>query len=134
MIDGVGAIRSAVAALNSGDIEGYLGRLDPSCKRWVAGLELPLSVADIRASVHHLHGAFASLHLHEELVIGDKQFVCARWRLRGVHANEYMGVAPKRREIDLQTCEIYEFGPQLVVTIWTYGDLGQLFRQINAES
>jgi hypothetical protein len=33
----VDAVRSAVAALNNGDIDGYLGYLDPSCKRWVAG-------------------------------------------------------------------------------------------------
>jgi hypothetical protein len=52
-------VRSAVAALNDGDIDGYLRYFDPSGQRWVAG-------------------------------------------------------------------------PGLVVTTWTYGDSGQLFRQITA--
>jgi hypothetical protein len=75
----VDAVRSAVAALNNGDIDGYLGYLDPSCKRWVAGF------------------------------------------------------APKGQSIDVETCEVYELGGDLVVATWAYGNLGQLPRQIAAE-
>jgi len=43
-----------------------------------------------------------------------------------------MGIAPRRREIEVQTGEIYEFGAELVVATWAYGDPGQLIRQIGA--
>jgi predicted ester cyclase len=130
----VDAIRAAVVALNSGDIDGYLRHFDPSCKRWVAGFDQPLTLADIRGSLHQLRGAFESLHLDEDLLFGNEQFVCARWRLRGIHVSDYMGIAPRRREIDTQTCEVYEFRGERVVATWTYGDPGQMFRQIGAVS
>ena len=60
--------------------------------------------------------------------------LCSRWRLRAIHVKDYMDIAPRRREIDAQTCEVYEFGEELVVATWAYGDPGQLFRQIGAAS
>ncbi len=130
----VEAIRVAVAALNSGDIEGYLRHIDPSCKRWVAGLERPLTLTEIEESIHHLREAFEDLFLHEEMLFGTDQLVCARWRMRGIHAKDYMGIVSRRREINLQTCEIYEFGGDRVTTVWTYGDPAQMLRQISADA
>jgi hypothetical protein len=43
----VDAVRLAVAVLNGGDVDRYLGYFEPSCKRWVAGFEQPLTLADI---------------------------------------------------------------------------------------
>jgi len=43
----VDSVRAAVAALNDGDIDGYLGYFDPSCQRWVDGLAQPLALSDI---------------------------------------------------------------------------------------
>jgi predicted ester cyclase len=126
-------VRSAVAALNDGDIDGYLRYFDPSCQRWVAGLGRPLALSDIGDSLRQLHAAFEGLHLDEILLFGDERFVCARWRLRGHHVNDYLGFAPKGQSIDTETCEVYETAGGLVVTTWTYGDSGQLFRQIAAE-
>jgi predicted ester cyclase len=126
----VDAVRSAVAALNDGDIDGYLRHFDPSCQRWVSGFEKPLTLAEIGDSLRQLHGAFEGLRLAEDLLFGDERFACARWRLRGRHMNDYLGFAPTGRSIDAETCEIYQIGGGLVVTTWTYGDLGQLFRQI----
>ncbi len=45
-----------------------------------------------------------------------------------------MGHAPTHRTIDVQTCEVYEFGEESVVATWTYGDPMRLFRQISAGS
>jgi predicted ester cyclase len=129
----VDAVRSAVAALNDGNIGGYLRYFEPSCPRWVAGLAQPLPLTDIADNLRQLHAAFEDLHLDEDLLFGDERFVCARWRLRGLHVRDYLGIAPKGQSIDVETCEIYQVGGGLVVTTWTYGDLGQLFRQIAAE-
>jgi hypothetical protein len=128
------AVRSAVAALNAGDLDGYLAYFDASCPRWVAGFDQPLSLADIRDSFQQLHAAFAGLHLDEDLLFGDERYACARWRLRGVHVREYLGFAPARQSIDVETCEIYEVDRDLVISSWVYGDvLGQLSRQLSTE-
>jgi predicted ester cyclase len=129
----VGAVRSAVAALNEGDIDGYLRYFDPSCPRWVPGIAQPLTLSDIAGNFRLLYAAFDGLHLDEDLLFGDERFACARWRLRGRHVSEYLGHAPKGRSINVETCEIYEVADGLVVTSWVYGDLGQLFRQIAAD-
>jgi predicted ester cyclase len=130
----VDAVRSAVVALNDGDVEGYLGFFAPSSPRWVAGLAQPLTLAEIRDNLSQLLAAFEGMYLHEDLLFGDEQFVCARWRIRGVHVNDYLGFAPTKRSIEVETCEIYELSGGLVVTTWTYGDLGQLFGQITTEA
>jgi predicted ester cyclase len=129
----VDAVRSAVAALNAGDIDGYLRYFDPSCPRWADGLAQPLSLADIGDSLRQLHAAFEGLHLDEDLLFGDERFACARWRLRGHHVRDYLGFAPKGKSVDVRTCEIYEVNGGVVVTAWVYGDLQELFRQIAAE-
>ncbi len=127
------AVRSAVAALNDGDVDGYLGHFDPLARRWVAGLPQPFTLSEVSDNLRQLQAAFEGLRLHEDLLFDHDRFVCARWRMRGIHVNDYMGFAPTNRSIDVETCEIYELGDDLVVSTWTYGDIGQLFRQITAE-
>ena len=129
----VDVVRSAVTALNDGDVDGYLRRFDPSCPRWVPGLAQPLTLAEISDNFRQLRDAFEGLHLGEDLLFGDDQFACARWRLRGRHVKDYLGYLPHGKEIDTETCEVYQVSDGLVVTSWVYGDLGQLFRQIAGE-
>ena len=128
----VAIVRAAVAALNAGDVDGYLRHIDPSCQRWVAGLDQPIGVADIRTSIFQLREAFADLFLHEDMLFGADEHVCARWRMTGVHVRDYMGIAPQRRKIDLPSCEIYAVTGAAITTVWTYGDPGQLVRQLGA--
>jgi hypothetical protein len=130
----IDAVRGAVAALNDGDVDGYLGYFDPLSKRWVAGFAQPLSRPDVADGLRQLHAAFNGLRLDEDLLFGDETFVCARWRMRGLHTNDYLGCSPEGRSIDVETCEVYELGGDVVVTSWVYGDvLGQLVRQIAGE-
>lgn len=128
----VGGIRAAVAALNAGEVDGYLRHFAPSCLRWVPLLDQPRTISEIRDDIDQLFAAFDPLHLAEDLLFGDERYVCARWELRGVHTGDYMGIAPTRREIATRNCEVYEFADDLVVATWSYGDPGELFRQIGA--
>lgn len=78
-----------------------------------------------------MQAAFENLRLEEDAIFGDERFVCARWRMRGVHVREYLGYSPTGQSIDVETCEVYEVDGDVVVTSWVYGDvLGQLVRQI----
>ena len=130
----VSAVRAAVVALNGGDIDGYFGHFDPACPRWIAGFASPIGLADVRDGFEQLRSAFAGFHLHEDLLFGDERFVCARWRLRGRHTSEYLGLAPRGLSIDVETCEVYEIADAVVVTSWVYGDvLAQLVTQLSAD-
>jgi predicted ester cyclase len=131
----VDAVRAAVVALNDGDVDGYLSYFAPSCGRWAPGFAQPLTLTEIRDGFVQLRDAFEALHLHEDLLFGDQRFVCARWRLQGVHAHDYLGVAPSGRPIDVETCEVYEVDGGRVVVSWVYGDvIGQLVEQICGEA
>jgi predicted ester cyclase len=130
----VAAIRRAVQALNDGDLDGYLRHFDASCHRWIVGYEQPLSLADVEAGFRDLDTAFDGLRLDEDLLFGDRRFACARWRMRGIHQHDYLGLAPTGRPIDVETCEVYEVIQGRVMTSWVYGDvLGQLVAQITPE-
>ena len=56
--------------------------------------------------------------------------MCVPAGLCGALVGEFMGLAPGKREIDVPSCEIYEMKGDTVMSTWTYGDPGQLFRQI----
>lgn len=69
--DAVHAVRTAVAALNDGDIDGYLAGFNPACLRWVSGLDVPRTLDDMRSDIVELYGAFEPLHLGEDLLFGS---------------------------------------------------------------
>jgi predicted ester cyclase len=128
------AVRSAVRALNDGDIDGYFSHFDAVFPRWISGFAQPLALSDVRDGFDQLRAAFAGLHLGEDVLFGDERFVCARWRMTGRHIHDYLGLAPTGRSIGIETCEIYEVAGELVVASWVYGDvLAQLLGQISAE-
>jgi predicted ester cyclase len=127
-------VRLAVAALNDGDIEGYLSGFAPDCLRWVGGLGVALTVSDIRENITQLYAAFEELHLDEDLLFGGDGHVCARWTLRGVHTGEYGGIAPTRREIAVETCEVYTFTGDKITECHVYGETMSLFNQLSGSA
>jgi predicted ester cyclase len=124
-------IRSAVAALNRGDVSGYLRHFGTPSARWVDGIDEAFSLNDVDENLGHLLSAFDGLHLAEELLFGTDRYVCAHWRMTGRHVGEYFGVAPTGREIDVRLCEVYEFDAGRVSTTWTHGDPAVLLGQID---
>jgi predicted ester cyclase len=127
-------LRRAVAALNEGDIEGYLSGFASDCLRRVGGLNMALTVPDIRENLRRLFAAFDGLHLDEDLLFGGNGHVCARWTLRGVHTGEYGGIAPTRREIAVETCEVYTFTGDKVTECHVYGETMSLFNQLSGNA
>ena len=125
-----GPIRSAVDAFNLGDLNGYLSHFAPSCRRWVAGFENPLSLLEVGGNMRQLVAAFEPLRLDELLLMAQSDFVCARWQLRGTQVADYLGIASRGSDIDVSICEIYEITDGGVSEVWTYQDPGQMFRQM----
>jgi predicted ester cyclase len=127
-------VRQAVAALNSGDIEAYLDGFAPDCLRWVGGLGVSLTVADIRENLRQLFAAFDRLNLDEDLLFGGDGHVCARWTLRGVHTGEYGDIGATHREIAVETCEVYTFTGDKVSECHVYGETMSLFNQLSGSA
>jgi hypothetical protein len=130
--DPIRAVRTAVAALNQGDADGYLAHFDPSCPRWFAGADAPVSLDVVAQGIKDLIEAFDDVHLDEEALFGSDGLVCARWILRGRHARPFLGVPASRRDIAVHTCEIYAVRGDKVTTVWTYQDPLALLQQIGA--
>jgi predicted ester cyclase len=124
------AIRSAVTAVNAGDVDGYITHFAPTCERWVSGFDQPVSLDDVAESLRQLVRAFSPLQLDEELLISEGAFVCARWRLRGTQTDDYVGLTSNGRSIDVAICEVYEIAAGKVVATWAYQDPSQMFRQM----
>lgn len=127
----VADIRAAVAALNRGELDGYLQHFGPSSVRWVDGIEDPFSLSSVSENLSQLLTAFEGLHLSEELLFGIDRYACAHWRMTGRHMAQYFDLPPTGRAIDVRTCEVYEFEAGQVSTTWTHGDLTALFHQID---
>jgi predicted ester cyclase len=125
-------IRSAVAAMNRGDVKGYLKNFSASCVRWIAGFDQPMLMADVGEHLSQLIEAFDPLRLDEELLIGDDRFICARWQLRGTQVGAFMGSPSHGNRIDVAICEIYKITDGVVVESWVYQDHGQMFAQMAA--
>jgi predicted ester cyclase len=131
----VAAVRAAVAALNKGEVDRYFDSFDPASPRWIVGFPQPLSLTDVRDGFQQLRDSFTAFHLYEDLLFGDDRFACARWRLQGHHTKEYLGVPPRGRSVDVETCEIYEVVDGMVVSTWVYGDLlAQLVDQLGIDN
>ncbi len=128
----VEVIRSALVALNAGDVDGYLSGLAPNCTRHVAGIDHAFTKDEVAESLHELVAAFDGFRLEEEMLFGDERHACARWCIRGVHTGDYLGIAATGREIASRMCEIYEVDEidGSIVKVWTYGDTNDLFRQL----
>jgi predicted ester cyclase len=126
-------IRRCVAALNNGDVDGYLGGFSPDALRWVSGLDTPLTLSDIESNLRQMTTAFDQLHLQEDLLFGGSGHVFARWTLRGIHTGNYGGIAPTQRAIAVQTSELYAVAGSVVTESWVYGDMTSLFDQLEAK-
>jgi predicted ester cyclase len=129
----VEAVRAAVAALNARDSDTYLQAFTPECLRWVPGMPEPFPLGDIAANIAELYRAFDGFRLHEDALFGEGRHVCARWRMTGTHAGEYLGIAPTGVDVSVENCEVYEFDADdggRVRASWSYGDPLALFQQL----
>jgi steroid delta-isomerase-like uncharacterized protein len=128
----VAAVRAAAAAFTRGDVDGYFRDFDTECVRWIIGFESGLGLDDVRGPLVEMFGAFHDLELSAEALFGQDETVCARWRIRGTHTADFLGVPASGREVDVRTCEIYQFSEGMIREVWVYGDPLGMLRQIEA--
>ena len=124
-----GPIRSAVDAFNLGDLDGYLSHFAPSCRRWVAGFEDPLSLVEVGGNMRQLVAAFEPLRLYELLLMTQSDFVCVRWQRLVAPSGLTTLASPLVAVTSTSPSPGYTRSPMGVSDVWTYQDPGKCSRQ-----
>ena len=81
--------------------------------------------ADFRA-------AFPDLRFEVDILLGEDDFVAARWTASGTHTGSWGGVAPTGRTATFSGVNIFRFVDGKVVEIWNHRDDLGLREQLDA--
>jgi steroid delta-isomerase-like uncharacterized protein len=76
--------------------------------------------------------AFPDLRFNVELVLGEGDYVAARWTATGTHSGPWGGLEPTGRSIDYTGVNIFRFENGRVAEIWNYRDDLGLGEQLGA--
>ena len=68
--------------------------------------------------------------VEDQLAEGDE--VVTRWRLRGTHTGDFMGIAPTGNQVDFTGMTIMRFGGGKIEEAWWNWDTLGLMRQVGA--
>jgi predicted ester cyclase len=119
---------AAVAALNSGDVEGYLAIYAPDAV--VHGLpeHVTADVAGHREVLEEMRRALADFRAHVVAVVAEGDLLAARITYSGTHRGTLLGVAPTGRVVTWDAMTFRRFDAESrVVERWIIGnDLGLL--------
>jgi steroid delta-isomerase-like uncharacterized protein len=127
----VAVIENAVQQMNSGNLEGYL-------EMYSDDLTLHGYPPEVQGKqgVSAFYAAFAKaipdveLTLEDTMADGDK--VAVRYRIRGTHQDEFMGVPASGNKVDVDGQSFFRFVDGQVAERWQSLDVMTLMQQIGA--
>lgn len=76
--------------------------------------------------------AFPDLRFEVELVLGEGDYVAARWTATGTHSRPWGGLEPTGRSVDYTGVNIFRFENGRVAEIWNFRDDLGLREQLGA--
>jgi len=129
--ENVAAIESAVEQMNAGNVDGYLELYadDLTVHGYPPGVEGKAGVSEFYRSFRK---AISDFELTIEDVISDGDKVAGRYRIRGKHADELMGVPASGNDIDVEGQSFFRFENGRVAERWQSLDGAVLMTQIGA--
>lgn len=74
--------------------------------------------------------AFPDLHFDVEQMMANGDHVVIRWRARGTHRGDLMGIPPTNRQAIMHGCTFNELKDGRIARAWVYWDTGHLLRQL----
>jgi len=80
-----------------------------------------------------LRAAFPDLRFDIEIVLGEGEYVAARWTASGTHSGAWGDVEPTGRFVTFSGVNIFRFEEGLVAEIWNHRDDLGLRQQLGAE-
>jgi steroid delta-isomerase-like uncharacterized protein len=132
----VGAVRRAVAALNDGDVDGYVNAFAATCTRIIPGTTEPLSIEEVVAGMQVFASALDDFRLEEVRLFGEGRQVCAHWVVTGTHTGDQLGVPATGRRAAFESAEIYQFQHEdggLIDASWSFADTASWFAQLEVD-
>jgi steroid delta-isomerase-like uncharacterized protein len=125
------ALRRAVKAWNSGDVESYLELYDDGLKLHAGTYDFP----DMQAVGNMYRGMFAAtsdprLNIHE--AFGDEDKLCARYTVTGTHTGELMGIPSTGAQISIVGITIMHFQNGKVLERWDIDDSAQALSKLRS--
>ena len=129
--ENVAAIASAVEQMNEGNVDGYLELYadDLTVHGYPPGVEGKEGVSEFYRSFRK---AISDFELTIEDVISNDDMVAGRYRIRGKHADELMGVPASGNDIDVEGQSFFRFEDGRVAERWQALDGAVLLTQIGA--
>ena len=129
--ENVAAIESAVAQMNAGNVDGYLELYadDLTVHGYPPGVEGKAGVSEFYRSFRN---AFSDFELTIEDVLTDGDKVAGRYRIRGTHSGELMGVPGSGNMVDIEGQSFFRFENGRVAERWQSLDGANLMTQIGA--
>jgi steroid delta-isomerase-like uncharacterized protein len=129
--ENVAAIENAVADMNAGNLDGYLELYadDLTVHGYPPGVEGKAGVGEFYRGFSK---ALPDLQLTADDVIADGDKVAVRYRIRGTHSDELMGVPATGKAVDVEGQSFFRFEDGRVAERWQSLDAIALMTQIGA--
>ena len=129
--ENVAAIESAVAQMNAGNVDGYLELYadNVTVHGYPPGVEGKAGITEFYRSFRN---GFSDFELSVEDVMTDGDKVAGRYRIRGTHSDELMGVPGSGNKVDIEGQSFFRFENGRVAERWQSLDGANLMTQIGA--
>jgi steroid delta-isomerase-like uncharacterized protein len=125
-------LRSALEALNAGDLETCLARMEPEFIINIAGVPQRTGRDTWKQGVDYFKQAFPDITTTVEDIFGTGDRVAVRLTFTGTHTGEFQGIPATGRTITYSSNEIYRIsGNGLIAEEWICSDIASLFAQIS---
>ena len=129
--ENVAAIERAVQHMNDGNVDGYLELYadDLTVHGYPPEVEGKEGVSGFYRSFRN---AFDEFELTVEDTVSEGDTVAGRYRIRGTHSGELMGVPGSGNKVDVEGQSFFRFRDGQVVERWQQLDAVTLLTQIGA--
>jgi predicted ester cyclase len=121
----------ALAAWNSGDLDGYLSIYAPEIELHGYSPE-PMRHDEVVAFYRMITDAFPSSLLEFHDVLEDGEFITIRFTMSGTHDGPFMGIEQTGTSIALPGITILRFSEGRCVERWSQADMLGLLVQLGA--
>jgi steroid delta-isomerase-like uncharacterized protein len=125
--DATAVVRAYLAAVNAGDVEGFVALTAPGFIHHSGAGDLDSDGQ--REGFAYYKAAFPDLRydLEELLLVEGGNAVVARWTMRGTHRGEFFGLAGTGRTFESPGVSLHRIADGLIVEEWEYNaDVGQM--------
>ncbi len=74
--------------------------------------------------------AFPNLHVHNDIVISEKDIVTIQWHAKGTHTGEFKGQHPTGKPVSYNGVTVYRIQNNQIVEYWAYINMQHLMDQL----